>query len=172
MRTSAKLFLEPKNRDRYQTYYASGFHELDKLMDGGFTAGLHCIEAVSSYGKTTFLLQIAENQVRQVVIFSLEMNCLRLAAKAVSRQTFLMSGNDSRLAKTANHLFNLSRMEACGIEELELVKKAASEVCAYDEYIAIVENDITPITAGSITTYIEHYVEEYRVKPVVMIDYL
>lgn len=175
MGACVRMFLESENQERYLTYYASGFKQLDKLMGGGFTAGLHCIGAVSSYGKTTYLLQIAENQARQnqpVIIFSLEANSLVLAAKAVSRQTFLMSGKDSGLATTANHLLNQSCMKACGRKEQELVKRAASEVSAYCDYITIVENDTTPFTASRITACIKHYVEEYRVKPVVMIDYL
>ena len=41
--------------------YPTGFPELDKALSGGLVAGLHCIGAISSLGKTTFVLQMAEN---------------------------------------------------------------------------------------------------------------
>ena len=55
--------------------YPTGFPELDKALSGGLVAGLHCIGAISSLGKTTFVLQMAENMASTgipVIIFSLE----------------------------------------------------------------------------------------------------
>ena len=41
--------------------YPTGFLALDKALSGGWIAGLHCIGPISSLGKTTFVLQMAEN---------------------------------------------------------------------------------------------------------------
>ena len=67
--------------------YPTGFLELDKALAGGFVAGLHCIGAISSLGKTTFVLQMAENMASvgtPVILFSLEMRPEQLVTKSVS----------------------------------------------------------------------------------------
>ena len=72
--------------------YATGFPELDMALSGGFVAGLHCIGAISSIGKTTFVLQMGDNIARNgvpVIIFSLEMRPEQLVAKNVSRNMYL-----------------------------------------------------------------------------------
>lgn len=56
---------------------STGFTELDCVLEGGLYEGLYIVGAVSSLGKTTFVLQIAD-QIAQheqdVLIFSLEMS--------------------------------------------------------------------------------------------------
>ena len=72
--------------------YPTGFPELDKALSGGLVAGLHCIGAISSLGKTTFVLQMAENMASTgipVIIFSLEMRPEQLVAKTVSKNMYL-----------------------------------------------------------------------------------
>lgn len=79
-------------QDGYLTVWATGFQELDKKLDGGFLGGnLIILGAISSLGKTTFALQIADQMAwrgKDVLIFSLEMSKLDLNAKSISRNTF------------------------------------------------------------------------------------
>ena len=72
--------------------YPTGFSELDKALAGGLGTGLHCIGAISSLGKTTFVLQMAENIASNgtpVILFSLEMRPEQLVAKTVSKNMYL-----------------------------------------------------------------------------------
>ena len=67
----------------------TGYAELDRCLGGGLTAGLHCLGAVPSLGKSTYVMQMAEQMAAEgthVIVISLEMKPVDLAAKAVSRQ--------------------------------------------------------------------------------------
>lgn len=72
--------------------WKTGFTKLDELLDGGFLGGtLVLLGAISSLGKTTFALQIAENLAldgKDVLVFSLEMSAKELNAKSISRNTY------------------------------------------------------------------------------------
>src|SRR5699024_2312646 len=55
----------------------TGFDKLDKELDGGLYEGLYFMGAISSLGKTTFMLQVADEIAKQgqdVLIFTLEMS--------------------------------------------------------------------------------------------------
>jgi replicative DNA helicase len=74
---------------------ATGFHELDKALNGGLMPGLYVIGAISSLGKTTFALQIIdfiatnrpEKPGKPCLIITLEMSPFELMAKSLSRLT-------------------------------------------------------------------------------------
>ena len=58
------------------SFCPTGIKSLDEILDGGLYSGLYCIGSVSSLGKTTFCLQIADSVAlngKDVLIFSLEM---------------------------------------------------------------------------------------------------
>ncbi|MBR5328838.1 MAG: DNA primase, partial [Firmicutes bacterium] len=77
-----------------QPAISTGIPPLDKTLGGGLFPGLYILGAVSSLGKTTFLLQMAEYIAacgRDVMIFSLEMSRMELIAKGVSRETYLLA---------------------------------------------------------------------------------
>lgn len=81
----------------------SGFKSLDKAISGwdggGLPVGLYVIGAISSLGKTTFALQVADQMAAQgqdVLIFSLEMSRMELIGKSVSRYSFLSLPADRR----------------------------------------------------------------------------
>lgn len=69
---------------------STGFKALDSKLDGGLFPGLYILGAVSSLGKTTFTLQIADSiaeQGRDVLFFSLEQSKDELIAKSLARLT-------------------------------------------------------------------------------------
>lgn len=69
----------------------TGFKVVNKTIDNGLHPGLIVIGAISSLGKTTFILNIADNMAsmgHDVIIFSLEMSRYELMAKSISRKTF------------------------------------------------------------------------------------
>lgn len=68
----------------------TGFDTLDGFLDGGLFPGLYILGAVSSLGKTTFTLQIADHIAesgRDVLFFSLEQSRDELIAKSLARLT-------------------------------------------------------------------------------------
>ena len=69
-------------------YFPTGFEKLDSILGGGLFEGLVTVGAISSLGKTSLILQIAD-QVAQsetdVLIFSLEMARTELMSKSISR---------------------------------------------------------------------------------------
>ena len=70
----------------------TGFEALDCALNGGLYPGLYIFGAVSSLGKTTLLLQIADNIAasgRDVLFFSLEQSRFELMSKSISRESFL-----------------------------------------------------------------------------------
>ncbi len=81
------------------TVTPTGFNSLDTILDGGLYPGLYTIGAISSLGKTTFCLQIADSIAasgRDVLYFSLEQSAAELTAKTLSRLTALVSLEQNR----------------------------------------------------------------------------
>jgi replicative DNA helicase len=81
-RTTLKYF--EKKREAIPT----GFKELDTFLNDGLYAGLYIIGAASGAGKTTFILQIADQiatQKKDVFFFSGEMSAPEIIAKSLSR---------------------------------------------------------------------------------------
>lgn len=69
---------------------STGFSRVNGLIDGGLHPGLIIIGAISSLGKTTFVLNICDNLAsrgQDVILFSLEMSKYELMAKSISRKT-------------------------------------------------------------------------------------
>lgn len=70
-----------------------GFEKIDKLLNGGLPNGLITLGAIPSLGKTTFMLQVADNMASldntKVLFFSLEMSRYNLISKSLSRLTYL-----------------------------------------------------------------------------------
>jgi replicative DNA helicase len=75
--------------------YETGFERLDKAMNGGIRAGqVHTLGALSSLGKTTFLVQIANNIAaagHPVLFVTIEESATMLMAKSLARLQFAIS---------------------------------------------------------------------------------
>ena len=86
--------------------WATGFPSLDEMLDGGLHGSqLVCIGAISSLGKTSFVLQAATQmaeQGRDVLIFSLEMSRDELNAKTVSRYSHILTEEDWQKMRLIN----------------------------------------------------------------------
>lgn len=71
-----------------------GFNRLDTLLNGGVPNGLITLGAIPSIGKTTFMLQVADNiasmENTKVLFFSLEMSRFDLISKSLSRLSYQM----------------------------------------------------------------------------------
>lgn len=85
---------------RFKDDISTGFSDLD-LQTGGIYPGLYVLAAVSSLGKTTLALQLAEQIAaagRDVVFFSLEQSRFEMVSKGISRRTAM---NNMRTAVTS-----------------------------------------------------------------------
>ncbi len=155
---NANCFMEKlQNREKP---ISTGFSELDKCLNGGLTPNLYVIGAMSSVGKTTFSLQIADyiaSQEIDVFIFSIEMTEFNLTAKSLSR---LSEAENSPLSYEEILLQeNTQQVEAL----LDVYKeKIASHIYICDTLVSVV----------GIEKEIKNFLESQNKKPVVIIDYL
>ena len=171
----ASKFMIRNNPDLWKMHYKTGFKLLDEALGGGFTPGVHYIGAISSLGKSTFALQMADSMAatgQPVIYVSLEMPRLDLTAKLVSMYTCRFNQHNLYLAKTSNMLMNRKIMDHFSDEEWETIEKAASTVEEHGKLISVLESQINPVTIEHISEYIKYYSEIYNSKPVVFVDYL
>lgn len=104
--------------------YPTGFKELDSILDGGLFPGLYVVGAISSLGKTTFSLQIADNIAmsgKAVLFFSLEMSREELIAKSISRRMMQKAMKDNAGVKNV-----LEKVEGSAKTTRDIMKGAKS----------------------------------------------
>lgn len=172
-----QAFIDGIARQKTASYFSTGFASLDAALDGGLYAGLYCVGAISSLGKTTFCLQIADNLAaagQDVLIFSLEMAKEELIAKSISRHTLLedwKQGESSAKAKTTRGILTGSRYRYYTAAEQAIIAAALQSYEAYADHIYISEG-IGNIGVAEIREAIEKHIRVTGVKPAVIIDYL
>lgn len=143
---------------KFNQEISTGFPDLDK-QSGGLYAGLYVLAAISSLGKTTLAVQIAEQIAasgKDVLYFSLEQSKLEMVAKGIARRTVKNGTGVSSLA----------------------VRKGAMVGDAYRSYtndlkdrFSIIEGNFG-CTPSFIGKYVRDYIDENGVRPVVFVDYL
>lgn len=151
----------------------TGFKNLDTALDGGLYEGLYIVGAISSLGKTTLILQIADNIARQgrdVLIFSLEMARNELMAKSISRLTWLC-GMNPRNAKTSRGITDGARYANYSSDEKDLIKKAINTYGEFADHIFISEG-IGDINAQKIKNTVDEHIRFTGNSPVVIVDYI
>ena len=152
-------------------YIPTGFSELDRTLGGGLFEGLYFIGALSSLGKTTFTLQVADRVAQQghdVLIISLEMARSELMAKSISRLT---SSGDCRYAKTTRGITTAAYYKHYSDEERACINQAINEYATYAEHIFITES-VGNTTVDEVRRLIDNHVKITGNKPIVVIDYV
>lgn len=141
----------------------TGFATLDSKMSGLY-AGLYVVGAVSSLGKTTFMLQIADQLAaagEDVLFFSLEQSRLELVSKSIAR---IIAQND--ITQAVNSL------------SLRRGNWTAAAQNAITDYVQMIGDRLSIIEGNFacnisfIGEYIRKYIDRTQKKPVVFIDYL
>lgn len=156
----------------------TGYPTLDNLLGdtgypGGLYPGLYFIGAVSSLGKTTFVLQMADQIAatgQDVLIFSLEMSAVELMAKSVSRLTYFTAGSYQDKKSTLGILRG-ARYARYNSGELDAINKAKARYRELAKHIYITEA-AGNIGAGDVRTIVKRHFEITGKRPVVFIDYL
>lgn len=157
----------------------TGFDKLDKELDGGLYEGLYFMGAISSLGKTTFMLQVADEIAKQgqdVLIFSLEMSRHEIMAKTLSRLSYeidVESGSSGNNAKTVRDFTNYKRWQHFSSDEMDIIKDS------FREYEKFAGNLYIHEGLGDINyRYVRETVKQYtdanpdKRSPVIMVDYL
>lgn len=164
---------------RQYTSAASGFNRIDKLLDGGFYAGLYVVGAISGLGKTTFINNIADNMAkagRKVVYISLEMATEEIIAKSISRLSYELAAKykHKTFAKDTRQILNGKLWDAYSRDEKQIIENA---IATYKEYAGNIFIYEAPLGATGFSVYdVRKIVEEHAapdaLPPVVIIDYL
>ena len=153
----------------------TGFPKLDAALDGGLYDGLYVLGAVSSLGKTTLCMQIADQlamQGRDVLIFSLEMTAFELMARSISRESFQSDPTRIKyLSRTVRGVLDGRRYPDYAIEEREHLQKAKAAYAAYAGHLWFREGD-HETGLDYLAAEIRRHIRETGIRPVVLIDYL
>lgn len=170
-------FIKDIKGSKEETFVSTGFSGLDKLLDGGLYAGLYIVGAISSLGKTTFCLQIADQIAqsgRDVLIFSLEMARNELIAKSISRLTLMgdvQFYETTKNAKTTRGILTGKRYDGYSEKEKELIQTAIEVYAEYARNIYITEG-IGNVGVDAVREKVQKHIKLTGKPPVVIIDYL
>lgn len=170
-------FIKNIEESKTAAYIPTGFLAVDEVLDGGLYAGLYIVGAISSLGKTTFCLQIAD-QIAQagndVLVFSLEMARNELIAKSVSRLTLIQDieqNGTTKNAKTTRGILTGSRYKYYKEAEQRLIQSAITRYSEYGTHIYITEG-IGNVGVEEVREKVKKHIEITGKAPVVLIDYL
>lgn len=169
-----KDFLNGIQAGANTSYTPTGFSELDKELDGGFYPGLYILGAISSLGKTTLLLQIADqiaDSGKDILYFSLEMAANELISKSISRHTYELCNGVKGNAKTARGITTASRYANYSQAEKDLINKAIEAYSVYAEHLYIYEG-VGDIGVEQIKEKVIEHITLTGNTPLVFIDYL
>ena len=153
----------------------TGFNEFDNEMDGGLYPGLYILGAISSMGKTSFMLQLADQisaGKNDVLYFSLEMGAHELIAKSLSRYTYIAAGKDGSNAVYTRTITNVQKRAEMTTQQRVNYDKALDEY-----YLNVSKNlwyfeSIGDIGIEEIKARIAKHHELTGRVPLVFIDYL
>lgn len=166
-------FLERNRKRALQPKTRTGFSGLDLALEGGLNPGLCVLGALSSLGKTTFALQVADHVAamgdRPVIVFSLEQGQDELIAKSLSRLTRLQggkfgSGINALKARGLSPLMP-GEEEALGLA-VATYREAAAHLWVYEGVGDLGVKAIRRIVAGHVAAF------PSLEPPLVVVDYL
>ena len=169
-------------KERYSSGYKpvivpTGFRHLDEILNGGLRPALYTIGAISSLGKTSLCIQIADNIAKQgkpVLFVSLEMARDELVAKCLSRITYQRSKaaiGTFNNASTTVRVMNTDKYNTYSREAVETINAAIIDLEARGTNLLILEG-VGDIGVKEIKQRVQE-IKAYRGEaPIVFIDYL
>lgn len=175
VQAAAAQAMRPENTRRYLdtlfeadikkqgTRRKTGFANLDR-ESGGLYPGLYVLAAISSLGKTSFALQLADQLAEagnEVIFFSLEQSRLELVSKSIARIT---AQNDPAHAATAIQIRQGVKTDDIADAILDYKDKTGDR-------LSIVEGNFS-CDVSFIREYTRQYIQRTGAKPVIFIDYL
>lgn len=176
--SAKELFEETIEKNKTAPFTPTGFTDLDHLLDGGLFPGLYVVGAISSLGKTTFCLQVADyiaESGQDVLIFSLEMSKVELMAKSISRLTAYYDMKYTKTlthAKTTRGILTGSRYQEYSSEDMSLIDLAKDHYFSNVAPHLFIYEGVGTIGARQIGEKVKAFKELTGKAPVVVIDYL
>ena len=151
--------------------FPTGFESIDKILNGGLTAGVHTIVAQPGIGKSTFTLNLAVNMAKNnipVLFFSFEMPTVDLITKSYSLVSCQLAKNSAGLT------FDDLRTERKWTPaETKLLSQTSDWVeTQLKQKIGFINCKKTTVTANMVAKTIEHFIQTKQQLPLVIIDYL
>ena len=169
------LFNESVRKSAETPPTKTGFSNLDKALDDGIIPALYVLGAISSLGKTTFVLQMADQIAKNgndVLIFSLEMSEFELMAKSISRITYEECNSKTQNASTVRDILNGSKYSSYSDDKKALIEHAKSVYSKYAEHIYIKQGNISNTAVADIEEAVKQHISFTGRTPIVVIDYL
>jgi len=159
-----------------------GLDRPDRNLYGGLHEGLYIIGAISSLGKTTFCLQMADQiaeKGQDVLFFSLEQSKFELIAKSISRHSYLINREKKDreghfIARETTQVLNNRRYSFYTAEEKNAIAEAIEAYSKQAENLYIYEGRYKGerLTVQHIRQIVKNHIESTGRTPVVFIDYL
>lgn len=171
-------FIKGIEESKKANFFPTGFGSLDNILDGGLYAGLYIVGAISSLGKTTFCLQVADQVAQRgqdVLIFSLEMAKSELIAKSVSRLTLikdLEKYQSTAHAKTTRGILTGSKYKYYNQTEREIIAEATEAYKLGGAANIYITEGVGNVGIKEIREKIEKHIRLTGKAPLVLIDYL
>jgi replicative DNA helicase len=156
-------FLAEINKSKGAKIISTGFKGLDTVLGGGLFPGLYTIGAISSIGKTTLVLQIADNIAfngDDVLYFSLEMSRNEIVRKSLSREMFL---SEPSKAVTSRDIYR-------GRYDSTVFNQAFNRYGEISKNIAVIEGSFE-LGVQQIKDKVKENIKIRGKKPVVIVDY-
>lgn len=159
--------------DGFEDPTPTGIARLDSVLDGGMRPGLYALGALSSMGKTTLAVQIADHMAangRGVLFVTIEQSARELEAKSLARMMRERSGDAA--AASASEITSRARREAWP------EAKTAALLDACDAYAATVAQRLRILegtrqpTVADVAAAARMMADHDGRAPVVFIDYL
>lgn len=151
----------------------TGFAALDDFMDGGLYPGLYTLGAISSMGKTTFIVQLADQLAaagNDILFFTLEMGAKELMARSISRYTRKVGTRETAL--TANQILINSKRAGLDLQQRLTLKNAFEK---YGEEVAgrvWYFESVGDVGANDIRKAAENHLKLTGRTPIIFLDYL
>jgi replicative DNA helicase len=158
-------------------HISTGFDNLDEVLGGSLFEGLYIIGAISSLGKTTWVVQVADalaQQGQDVLYFSLEMSKYELMAKSISRQSLLHCLDEdikTNYAKTTRGILDGARYPKYSLKDHEVINAAINNYSKYASRLYIHEG-VNQIGIKEIQEKVDEHVKYTNNTPIIIIDYL
>lgn len=151
----------------------TGFPNMDAIHS--FQPGLYLIMAETSAGKTTFVLQWADQAAfrgEYVLYFALEQGRMFLMSKSISRQFFLEHHEDAIRNNGQSYLPLYTSLEIRNncVDGVELNKRTYDYIQQTDDRMHVVSTNFNG-NINAICECIDQFIEEKGHKPVAIIDY-
>ena len=175
-------FFEAVEKSKSTPAIPTGFRALDILLDGGLYSGLYVLGAITSLGKSTLALQIADNIAasgHDVVFIALEMSRQELIAKSLSRLTWQLANSKGLSAeivkqrsKTVRGILSGKRWSAYSREEVELIAEAADKYKADISSRIWIHEGVGDIGVEQVRGIVERHISITGRLPVLFVDYV